>query len=158
MRAQYASLLIGALVLLCLSGILIWKGVPMLLGGVVRLVPVEWEDRLGKMILDGVDRPENRCDDAETLAMVGAVVQRLVRALGIQTVLSLMLGDPGVLGGLAGNLGILHFMRSDEESADDGALETLEKAGIPPVEMVRAFENLEEFERKHGASVPIKYI
>jgi predicted Zn-dependent protease len=69
-------------------------------------------------------------------------VKSMIRAVGLQAVLSLVLGDPGVLGELAGNLGVLHFLRGDEQSADDAALEMLKRAGIPPSEMVKAFEKL----------------
>ncbi|WP_035957762.1 M48 family metallopeptidase [Bryobacter aggregatus] len=94
----------------------------------------------------------DRMDNPEQVAAVLAhemqhVVQRhsvkgILRALGIQTFLTIVVGDPGVLGDLAGNLGVLHFMRSDEESADDAAIQVLMRAGIAPVEMQKAFENL----------------
>jgi beta-barrel assembly-enhancing protease len=109
-----------------------------------------------------------KMDNADQLAAVLAhemqhVVQRhsmkgIVRAVGFQALLSIVLGDPGVLGDLAGNLTVLHFMRSDEESADDGALETLMRAGIPPTAMRRAFENLERGSKDRGIEASFKYL
>lgn len=109
-----------------------------------------------------------KMENPEQLAAVLAhemqhVVQRhsmkgIVRAVGLQTFLSLVVGDPGILGDLAGNLTVLHFMRSDEESADDVALDTLMRAGIAPVEMQKAFENLARGSQQRGFETSLKYL
>jgi predicted Zn-dependent protease len=93
-----------------------------------------------------------RMDTPEQLAGVVAhemqhVVQRhsmnaMARALGMQLFFALVLGDAGGLTGLAGGLGLLHFMRSDEKSADLAGIETLMRAGIAPRSMVEGFAKL----------------
>ncbi len=111
-----------------------------------------------------IDRMQNADQVAAVLAHeMQHVVQRhsmkgLVRAVGLQAFLSLVIGDPGVLGGLAGNLTVLHFMRSDEQSADDAALTTLMRAGIPPREMQKAFENLTKAAGEERENSAIKYL
>lgn len=96
----------------------------------------------------------NRMESAEELAAVLAhemqhVVQRhstqgIVRAVGLQMLIGMLLGDAGGMADLAGNLSALHFARSDEWSADEGALETLMRAGIAPSAMASAFGHLAE--------------
>jgi predicted Zn-dependent protease len=107
-------------------------------------------------------------DNPEQLAAVLAhemqhVVQRhsmkgMVRAIGLQAVLSLVLGDAGILGDLAGNLTALQFIRSDEESADDAALQTLLRARIAPSEMQKAFGNLAKSENGDPLEGSLKYL
>ena len=109
-----------------------------------------------------------KMDNPEQLAAVLAhemqhVVQRhsmkgIVRAVGLQAFLSLVIGDPGIFGDLAGNLTVLHFIRSDEESADDAALDTLMRAGIAPVEMQKAFKNLSKGSEERGFETTLKYL
>ena len=221
MRLKLFSLAIGALCLLLLTGYGLYRAVPLLLGGVVRLIPLSWEDSLGKAVVAGMTRPGATCDDEATTKLIAAVTTRLqaampltpyafnvtvvrnpevnalaapgghivvfsglidrmdnadqlaavlahemqhvvqrhsmnslVRSIGLQALLSIVLGDPGLIGGLAGNLTVLHFMRSDEQSADDEALNTLMRAGIPPAEMQHAFENLDD----HKQDAPLKYL
>jgi predicted Zn-dependent protease len=209
MKVKLISLAVGALCFLLLTGYAVWLSVPLMLSGVVRLVPVALEDKLGRAIVSGMARPGSTCDDPATKALIEKVSARLtdampvtpyrfniqvvrnpevnalaapgghivifsglidrmdtpeqlaavlahemqhviqrhsmkgiVRAVGLQAALSLILGDIGLFGDLAGNLTVLHFMRSDEQSADDEALNTLVRAGIAPEQMQRAFENL----------------
>jgi predicted Zn-dependent protease len=213
MRWKLVSLLVAA----CLLGVfviaLLWKGAPLLLSGLARLVPVSLEERLGAAVTGGLASGKGLCDDPATERLIASLVKRLeesgpktpyqfrvrvvkvpmvnamaapgghivlfsglldrmetpeqvaavlahemqhviqrhtvksiIRAVGLQAVLSLVLGDPGVLGEMAGNLGVLAFLRGDEQSADDAALEMLRRAGIPPGEMVRAFERLRQSE------------
>ncbi len=223
MKGKIASLTIAALVTLALFVLLIWKGIPMVLSGVVRLVPVSWEERLGRTVASGFTSAGRVCDDSEltenvreieerlngamkrhpyrftikvvrngevnALAAPGGyivlfsglvdrmdtpeqlagvlahemqhVVQRhstqsMARAVGLQVFLSLLLGDPGFLGDLAGNLGILHFMRADERSADEGAIDTLMRAGIDPNAMIDGFRKLDRDENK--APLALKYL
>ena len=225
MRLKLISLAVGALCLLGLTGYLIWQSLPMVLAGVVRLVPVSLEDQLGRAVVAGVARPGTVCEDEATQTLVKAAVARLesampksayqfdvkvvknpqvnamaapgghivvfsgliekmdnpeqlaavlahemqhvvqrhsmkgiVRAVGLQAFLSLVIGDPGILGDLAGNLTVLHFVRSDEESADDAALDTLMRAGIAPVEMQKAFENLSKGSEDRGFETTLKYL
>jgi len=225
MLLKLLSLAIGVLLVLCLGVYLIWQSIPLLLAGVVKLVPVSFEDQLGKAVVAGIVREGKLCDDAGARELVDKVVARLeaampkspykfevqvvqnpqvnalaapgghivvfsgliakmenpeqlaavlahemqhvvqrhsmkslVRSVGLQAVLSLVVGDPGVLGGLAGNLTVLHFMRSDEERADDGALDTLLEAGIDPVQMQKAFENLAKASEGGADFDPLKYL
>jgi predicted Zn-dependent protease len=64
--------------------------------------------------------------------------------VGLQMRIGMLLGDAGGMADLAGNLSALHFARSDEWSADEGALETLMRAGIAPSAMASAFGHLAE--------------
>jgi predicted Zn-dependent protease len=110
----------------------------------------------------------DRMDTPEQLAAVLAhemqhVVQRhsmkgIVRAVGLQAFLSLVLGDVGIFGDLAGNLTVLHFMRGDEQSADDEALNTLIRAGISPEQMRLAFENLAKASPGESNAIGLKYL
>ncbi len=210
MKTKLASLVVAALLGLGLFAVLIWKGVPLLFSGVVRLVPVSFEQRLGRAVADSFSRGVGYCDDPQLKEDVDAIVQRLskalpehpyvfsvqivrspevnalaapggyivifsgllerldspeqlagilahemqhviqrhstksiVRSLGIQIFLGLVIGDPGGLTGIAGNLGILHFMRGDEQSADEAAIENLMAARLDPEEMVNAFRKLQ---------------
>ena len=225
MRRQIAALLLGALLIVAGAIYVVVKGLPLLLSGVVRLVPLSLEDKLGEVIAAGIAKQDSLCEEPETRALMAAIVERLsaasppspyrfdvrvvrnpqvnamaapsghivvfsglidrmdnpeqvaavlahemqhviqrhsmkgiVRALGIQTFLSLVLGDAGILGDLAGNLGSLHFVRGDEESADDGALETLLRAGIAPEQMILAFENLAKSVGDDGVGGSFKYL
>lgn len=218
-------LLVLALVLVCgLALYGIWASLPLLLGGLARLVPVMWEEQLGQAVVAGMTRRSELCDDSATRAVMDRVagrvaaaipshpysfrvlvvrrpevnalaapgghilvfsgliermengeqlaaviahemqhvVQRhsikgILRALGLQAALTLAVGDVGVLGGLAGNLTSLHFLRGDEQSADDAALATLMRAGIPPEAMRRAFANLEREQRGQTPAV-LRYL
>ncbi len=210
MKTKLASLIVAALLGLALFAALIWKGVPLLFSGVVRLVPVSFEQRLGRAVSDSFSRGNAPCDSPELKENVDEIVQRLstalpshpyvfsvqvvqspevnalaapggyivifsgllekldtpeqlagilahemqhviqrhstksiVRALGIQVILGLVLGDPGGLTGIAGNLGILHFMRGDEQSADEAAIENLMAANLNPEEMIEGFRKLQ---------------
>ena len=201
------------------------KAVPLLLSGVVWLVPLSVEDKLGEAVVAGMMRRDPICDEAETRATMDAIVERLrlasppnpyrfdvrvvrnpqvnamaapggrvivfsglidrmdnpeqvaavlahemqhviqrhsmkgiVRALGMQAFLALVVGDPGILGDLAGNLGALHFARGDELSADGGALDTLLRAGIAPSQMIQAFENLAKSTREDPTGGSLKYL
>jgi predicted Zn-dependent protease len=223
MRAKISLLLVGSLLATAALGLFIWKGVPFLLRGLVGMVPVSWEERLGETVAGTLGRAGEECenpemrqglaeiegrltaamprnpyrfrvrvirdpevnafaapggyvvlfsglvekmDSAEQLAGVMAhemqhVVQRhstqaMARALGLQLFFAIVLGDPGGLTGLAGNLGLLHFMRSDERSADEAALEILMRAGINPGAMVDGFRKL----RQEGddSSPALKYL
>jgi len=82
----------------------------------------------------------------------------MVRSLGLRLLLSMVIGDPGLFGDLAGNLTVLHFMRSDEQSADDEALSTLMRAGIPPSEMQKAFMNLSKSSGDEPEISALKYL
>lgn len=91
------------------------------------------------------------------------VVQRhstksMLRNTGIQLGLTLLFGDPGILGDLAGRLGMLHLLRSDEQSADDEGLAALMKAGIAPLAMQRAFEHLAQTDPLRGAPSALQYL
>lgn len=107
-------------------------------------------------------------DNADQLAAVLAhemqhVVQRhstrgIIRTIGLQALLTMMLGDVGALGGLAGNLTVLHFARADEQSADDAAVNMLMRGGIDPVSMERAFANLERVSRGGDVPAAMKYL
>lgn len=225
MKVKIASLAIGLLCMIGLAIYLIWQGIPLLLAGAVRLVPVSWEDKLGQAVVAGITRTDPVCtdeptrelmtkvlarleasmprtpyrfeaqvvrnplvnamaapgghiivysgliermDNAEQVAAVLAhemqhVVQRhsmkgMVRAIGLQAILSLVLGDAGILGDLAGNLTALQFIRSDEESADDAALQTLLRARIAPSEMQKAFGNLARSEKGGSLEGSLKYL
>ncbi len=225
MRFRLFSLAVGLLCLLSLTGYLLWQSIPMVLAGLVRLVPVSIEEQLGRAVVAGLARPGSVCEDEATKTLVKAAVARLesampksayqfdvqvvknpqvnamaapgghivvfsglidkmdnpeqlaavlahemqhvvqrhsmkgiVRAVGLQAFLSLVIGDPGILGDLAGNLTVLHFIRSDEESADDAALDTLMRAGIAPVEMQKAFENLSKGSEERGFETTLKYL
>ena len=94
-----------------------------------------------------------RLDSGDELAAILAhefqhVVQRhstrsLVRAILIRTALSLTgTGGDGVFD-TAGLLGTLHLMRSDEASADAGALVLLQRAGVDPRAMAEAFARID---------------
>ena len=208
-RQQITALGLGCLLVVAGAVYGVVKALPLLLSGVVWLVPLSVEDKLGEAVVAGMIQRDALCDEADTRALMDAIVERLrlasppnpyrfevrvvrnaqvnamaapgghvivfsglidrmdnpeqvaavlahemqhviqrhsmkgiVRALGMQAFLSLAVGDPGILGDLAGNLSALHFARSDEVSADDGALDTLLRAGIAPSQMERAFENL----------------
>jgi beta-barrel assembly-enhancing protease len=222
-KFKLASLAIGVLCVILISGYLVWQSLPLLLTGVVKLIPTSWEDSLGRAVVAGITRSGNTCDTESTKQLIDTISQRLqaampqsgyrfdikvvrnpevnalaapgghivvfsglidkmqtpeqlaaviahemqhvvqrhstrgmMRTLGLQLVLSLVLGDVGFLGDLAGNLTVLHFMRSDEQSADDEALNTLMRAGIAPSEMQHAFENLERSTGNQPA--PLKYL
>ncbi len=224
-RQQITALVLGCLLVVAGAIYGVVKAVPLLLSGVVWLVPLSIEDKLGEAAVAGMIRRDALCDEAETRALMDAIVARLrlasqtnpyrfevrvvrnpqvnamaapgghviafsglidrmdnpeqvaavlahemqhviqrhsmrgiVRALGMQAFLSLVVGDPGILGDLAGNLGALHFARSDEESADDGALDTLLRAGIAPLQMEKAFENLAKSTREDPMGGSIKYL
>jgi len=222
-KLKLASLAIGVLCLILVAGYVVWRSVPLVLTGVVKLVPTSWEESLGRAVVAGMTRPGSTCDGETSQALISAISQRLqaampssgyrfnikivrnpevnalaapgghivvfsglidkmdtpeqlaavlahemqhvvqrhstrgmMRSLGLQLGLSLIFGDVGLLGDLAGNLTVLHFMRSDEQSADDEALNTLMRAGIPPIEMQRAFENLQRSTGNQPA--PLKYL
>lgn len=107
-------------------------------------------------------------DNTDQLAAVLAhemqhVVQRhstrgIIRTIGLQALLTIMLGDVGALGGLAGNLTVLHFARSDEQSADDAAVKMLMRADIDPSAMERAFANLERVSPSGDTPAAFKYL
>lgn len=225
MKVKLASLAIGVLCIFGLAIYLIWQGIPLLLAGAVRLVPISWEDKMGQAVVAGITRTDPVCTDAPTRELVTRVLARLeesmpktpyrfdvqvvrnplvnamaapgghiivysgliermdtaeqlaavlahemqhvvqrhsmkgvVRAIGLQTFLSLVLGDVGMLGDLAGNLTALQFMRADEESADDAALQTMLRAGIAPEEMQKAFENLAKSEKGDAPGGSLKYL
>lgn len=91
------------------------------------------------------------------------VVQRhstraMLRVLGLQLGLTILVGDPGVIGDLAARLGVLHLMRSDEQSADDRAVEALMKAEIDPAAMQRAFSHLAAVDPLRGAPSALQYL
>lgn len=213
MKVKLASLIVAAMLALGLFGVLLWKGLPLLFSGVVRLVPVSFEQRLGRAVAESFSSSALTCEDPQTKEELAEIVQRLsralpphpyvfsvrvvrspevnalaapggyivifsglleklespeqlagilahemqhviqrhstksiVRSLGIQIFLGLVLGDPGGLTGLAGNLGILHFMRADEQSADEAAIDNLMAARIDPHEMIEAFQKLQDKE------------
>lgn len=217
-------LCLGLVLVVALAGYGLWLSVPLVLGGLVKLVPVGVEDQMGRAVVAGIARPGAVCDDAGTQGEINKIVARLrevmpgqpynfrvqvvrqkevnalaapgghivvfsglvrrmetpeqlaavlahemqhvvqrhsvkgmVRALGLQAALMLLVGDVGLLGDLAGNLTALHFMRGDEQSADDVALETLMRAGIAPEAMRQAFRNLEREERGTTPAV-FKYL
>ena len=225
MKLKLASLAIGVLFVCGLAVYLIWQGIPLLLSGVLRLVPVSWEEQMGRAVVAGMTRTDPVCTDIATRELVSKVLARLeesmpktpyhfdvqvlrnplvnamaapgghiivysgliermdsaeqlaavlahemqhvvqrhsmkgvVRAIGLQTFLSLVLGDVGMLGDLAGNLTVLQFMRADEESADDAALQTILRAGIAPAEMQKAFENLARPEKGESRAGSLKYL
>ena len=225
MKRTLASLAVALLFLIGLAIYLVWQGIPLLLAGAVRLVPISWEDRMGQAVVDGITRNESVCTDAPTRELVTKVLARLeesmpktpyrfdvqvvrnplvnamaapgghiivysgliermdnaeqlaavlahemqhvvqrhsmkgmVRAIGLQAFLSLVLGDTGIIGDLAGNLTALQFMRSDEESADDAALQTILRAGIAPAEMQKAFGNLARSEKSGSFEGSFKYL
>lgn len=225
MRKQIAALLLCCVLLITGAIYGVVKALPLLMAGLVRLIPLSLEDKLGEAIVAGMGRRDAVCTEPDTRALIDAVVERLrvaspanpyrfevrvirnaqvnamaapgghivvysglidrmenpeqvaavlahemqhviqrhsmkgiVRALGIQTFLSLVLGDPGFLGDLAANLGVLHLIRSDEESADDEALETLLRAGIAPEQMRKAFENLAKSGGNDPMGISLKYL
>ncbi len=225
MKLKLFSLAAGLLLVLAMGVYLAWKSVPLLLGGIVGLVPVTWEEKLGQAVVAGMTEGERSCSDEATQAMLNEVVGRLqsampvgpyrfrvkvvrnpevnalaapgghivlfsgllknmdnaeqvaavvahemqhvvqrhttrgmVRALGLQAILTLTIGDPGLLGELAGNLTVMHFMRSDEQSADDEALKVLMRAGIAPMEMKKAFENLAKASGAARSEPVLKYL
>lgn len=210
MRFKLVSLAIGFLLLLGGGLYLVWKGVPLLIGSAVRLVPPSWEERLGSAVMARYGKADE-CGDQQTEAAVNAIAVRLqqalpptpykfqikvvrnpevnamaapgghivifsgllnkmgsaeelaavlahemqhviqrhsthgiVRAVGLQLLIGMVLGDAGGMADLAGNLSTLHFARSDEWSADEGALENLMRAGIAPSAMAAAFGHLAE--------------
>ena len=189
-----------------------------------RLVPVAWEDQLGRAVVAGIARNSELCDDSATRAEIARIVHRvssaipghpysfrvlvvrrpevnalaapgghilvfsgliarmdsgeqlaavlahemqhvvqrhsvkgILRTLGLQAALTLAVGDVGVLGGLAGKLTSLHFLRGDEQNADDAALATLMRAGIAPEAMRQAFANLERGQNDKSAGV-LRYL
>jgi predicted Zn-dependent protease len=220
-----ASLVVGALLLVGGSVYGLWVGASWALGKLVRLVPVSWEERLGRAVVSGLTQPAMLCGGDEVEGMLGEVVERLsaamprgeyefrvkvvrqkevnalaapgghivlfsgllgamenveqvaavvahemqhvvqrhstrgmMRVLGLQAFLTLTLGDPGLLGELAGNLTVMHFQRGDEQSADDAALEVLMRAGIAPRHMEEAFANLERVSGEEGSGGVMKYL
>lgn len=224
MKAKIASLIVAALVGLGLLVLIVWKGVPLVFSGVVRMVPVSFEQRLGRAVADSFTSGNSGCDDPELKEELQEIVQRLssalpshpyvfsvqvvnskdvnalaapggyivvfsglmerldspeqlagilahemqhviqrhstksiVRSLGIQVLLGLVLGDPGGLTGIAGNLGMLHFMRGDEQSADEGAIQNLMAAQLDPEEMINAFRKLES-KKEPGMDGALKYL
>jgi len=90
------------------------------------------------------------------------VIQRhatraIMRDLTWRAVLGLIAGDTqGVLVGLAGALGELHYRRQDEEAADRGALRTLQRARLDPAGLLRLFRTLEK-ESSEGPGL-IRYL
>lgn len=225
MKYKIVSLAIGTLFLVVLAGYGLWYGLPLLLGGVVRLIPTSVEDRIGSAVASSLASSRSTCTDDATRELMEAVrgrllsamppsnyrfdirvvqnqevnamaapggyivvfsglvnkmespeqlaavlahemqhvVQRhsmkgMVRAVGVQAFLSLVFGDVGLLGDLAGNLTSLSFMRSDEQSADDEALKTLARAGIRPEAMAEAFGNLEKSPDGRQNSQVVKYL
>ncbi len=219
MRAKISALLVVAVLGLAAMGLLIWRGLPVLFRGAVRMVPVAWEERLGESVAQAMGRASLDCDNPalreaveemqtrlggamekhpyrfrvrvvrnpevnafaapggyivlysglvermetpEELAGVLAhemqhVVQRhstqaIARAVGLQLFFALVLGDPGGLTGLAGNLGLLHFMRSDERSADEAGMAAMMRAGIDPQGMVEGFRKLRAEGGDNGAA------
>lgn len=225
MRRQIAALVVGCLLVVAGAIYAVVKALPLLLSGVVWLVPLSVEDKLGEAVVGGMIQGDPICDDADTRAMMDAIVQRLrlasapnpyrfevrvvrnsqvnaiaapgghvivfsglidrmdnpeqvaaalahemqhviqrhsmkgiVRGLGMQAFLSLVVGNPGILGDLTGNLGALHFARSDEVSADDGALDTLLRAEIAPSQMVQTFENLAKSTGADPMGASLKYL
>ncbi|MDX2267438.1 MAG: M48 family metallopeptidase [Bryobacter sp.] len=210
MKTKLASLVVATLVGLVLTVLLFWKGVPLLLRGVVRMVPVSWEEALGRTVKESIGRGMRECSNPELLEAVEQIQTRLesglgkqpyrfriqvvnhpevnalaapggyvvlfrglvermdspeqlagivahemqhvvqrhstnsmVRAMGMQVIFTLVFGDAGGLTGLAGGLGLLHFMRSDEQQADEEGMDTLARAGIAPEAMITAFRKLE---------------
>ena len=225
MRRQIAALLLGCLVLAAGAIYGVVKAVPLFLSGVVWLVPLSVENKLGEAVVAGMIQRDALCEEVETRALMDAIVERLrlasppnpyrfevrvvrnaqvnamaapgghvivfsglidrmdnpeqvaavlahemqhviqrhsmkgiVRALGMQAFLSIVVGDLGILGDLAGNLGSLHFARSDELSADDGAVDTLLRAGIGPAQMEQAFQNLAKSSGEDPMGASLKYL
>lgn len=68
--------------------------------------------------------------------------RNLVGTLGIRFGIALIFGGGDQLIDGATMLGALHYMRADEESADNGALEILAKANIDPSALSTSFEEL----------------
>jgi predicted Zn-dependent protease len=81
MKAKLASLIIASLVALGLVGVLLWKGVPLLFAGAVRLVPVSWEQRLGRAVAESFSRGAAACDDPQLREDIDEIVKRLNAAL-----------------------------------------------------------------------------
>ena len=77
MKRTLASLVIALLFLIGLAIYLVWQGIPLLLAGAVRLVPISWEDRMGQAVVDGITRNESVCTDAPTRELVTKVLARL---------------------------------------------------------------------------------
>ena len=68
----------------------------------------------------------------------------IFRAFAIQAVISLAIGDPtGLVSQVAGGLGVLHYMRADEEEADREGVLLLKRAGFDPLAMPALLESLD---------------
>lgn len=112
-----------------------------------------------------VERSEKPEELAAVLAheMQHVIQQHSTRALvgqmGARAVLALLTGDSGsgsmVMEGAA-TLVDLHYFRSDEEAADEGAIEMLRAAGIDPAALADFFTMIQE----EGGDIPdaIQYL
>lgn len=223
MKWKLLALAAGLLCVLGLTLYAFWMSLPLVLSGLVGLIPARAEDEFGRAITTAIARETGSCRDEATRAFLDTISRRLgsampaspyqfeiqvvrspevnamaapgghivlfsglieqmntpeqvaavlahemqhivqrhsmrgiVRTIGLQALLTLLVGDPGILGDLAGNLTVLHLMRSDEQSADDEALLTLIRAGIPPSAMTQAFENLAR--ASSHRTTPFKYL
>lgn len=82
--------------------------------------------------------------------------RNLVRLLGVRIAVALFFGGGDQLIDGAAMLGALHYMRADEEAADQGALRLLLSSNIDPLALPLAFEQLQK--QAPDAPESLKYL
>jgi predicted Zn-dependent protease len=76
--------------------------------------------------------------------------RNLIRTLGVRLGIALLFGGGDHLLDAAAMLGALRYMRSDENSADRGAMRLLVRSHIDPTALAAAFEHIQ----KHAPELP----
>ena len=82
-------------------------------------------------------------------------LRNLVRVLGVRILLTLAAGGMDIFVDSAAMLGALHYMRGDEEAADQAGLQLLLNAGVDPKSMANAFRKLQQ---TSGGSGQLTYL
>jgi beta-barrel assembly-enhancing protease len=102
----------------------LWQGVPRLSGPLARLVPLEWEQKIGAIVRDRLLAGAQRCEAGAGTAALDELTRRLTLAMAAPPSLTVMVADRGMVNAFAmpaGNIVIFRGLLKSTESPEEVA-------------------------------------